>query len=93
MLTTRKSSELTITQSTPNNSYRINSKIPRRTTRLNYNLNPERAIVKKLNTCDRPTQMIEKAGGNFFIELSTVGFEAFREVMLMYIQCTPAHCP
>ena len=49
--------------------------------------------MKKLQICDRPIEMIEKAGNNYVIELSTTGFEAFRKIMLMNVQLSDTSRP
>ena len=41
--------------------------------------------MKKLQACDRPNEMIEKATNNYVIDLSTAGFEAFRKILLKNI--------
>ena len=68
-----------------NHYNREDNGVTKRITKLNYHLNGERAILKKLKTCDRPTEMVEKPGRNFVIELSTAGFEAFRAIILMNV--------
>ena len=70
------------TPSTSNDSSRENNGTIIRKTKLSYHLDGERAIMKKLQACDRPNEMIEKATNNYVIDLSTAGFEAFREILL-----------
>jgi hypothetical protein len=73
------------TPTTTNDNYKGTNGTTIRRTKLSYNLDEARAIVKKLQTCDRPTEITEKPGNNYVIELSTAGFEAFRKIMMMNV--------
>ena len=75
-----------------NRGHKMDYSVKKKTTKLNYHLNGERTILKKIKACDRPTEMVEKAGGNFVVELSTVGFEAFREIIFQNVHMPKDSC-
>ena len=58
---------------------------PKVSKKQKYNLNKEKAIFQKLKACDKQLKKFKK-GSNYIFELSTAGFEAFREILLMNIR-------
>ena len=58
-----------------------NTRRPDKVTKTKYRLNTVSAMAKKLAACDRNMTLEEKKG-NFYVQLSTAGFEAFRTVIM-----------
>ena len=51
---------------------------------LKYSLDQEKALAKKIDSCDVLSNMEEK-GGNFYISLSTAVFETFGRIILLNV--------
>ena len=81
---------------TPTKSYWHQNKVklshmPVGTKAVDYKLNMEAALTKKLKACDRAMYKSELKNSCMVITLSTAAFEFFKGEVLSYLQCKPEY--